>query len=93
MAPLVVVGPPFERSLDVGQLARLVRAVDLGEDVLGDAQLVEGWDLAVEHDSRTSADRLVPVLLERRRQHRCEEKRFENTPAWRAASVHPLWTT
>ena len=64
-APLVVVRPALERALDVGQLADLVRAIDLGEDVLRDAELVERRDLAVEDDGRAGADRLVAVLLER----------------------------
>ena len=64
-APLVVVGPSFERALDVGELAELLGAVDLVEDVLRHAELVERRDVAVEHDGRARADRLVAVLLER----------------------------
>ena len=93
-APLVVVRPALERALDVGELADLVGAVDLVEDVLRDAELVERGDVAVEDDGRARADRLVPVLLERGRQDGREEEQPEHDAGVpggeRPAAVHDL---
>ena len=92
-APLVVVGPFLERPLDVGQLADVVRAVDLGEDVLRDAELVErriSLSRTTAAPARIASSRFSSSALVRTGASRTSPT---TTPACRAAIVHPPWTT
>src|SRR5262249_59347665 len=57
---LVVARTIGERPLDVGELARVVGAIDFCEHVLGDAELVEWRGAAVEHDGRSRPGRPPP---------------------------------
>ena len=89
---LLVVRPIGERDPHVGHLP--VGGADDGEHVLGDGELVERRDVAVEHRRGTGAQRTVLVAVERRREDRRQEQQADDDPGVpcgdRPAAVHGL---
>ena len=66
----------LERRRDVRHAA--LRALDFGEHVLRDPQLVERRNAAVEHGCGAGRERLVLVPVERRREQRREQEQAEH---------------